>query len=363
VWVLAFVACVAAGCGRSGFCEGPGATPDAGIDAAPNANVVFVTSTKLPQTFGADFSGADSICMQRAAAANLPGTFVAFLSNDTTRAVDRLAGSRGWVRRDGVPVVDAPADLFLGKILNPIILDENGLMVVPGTAVWTGTDSLGDALGTCSNWQDATAAASATYGTAGDGYPFFTASASDFLCDGVAALYCFEIGHATPVAPAATTAGRVAFLGRPRTSAEVTLGALDNLCQTDATSNGVSGTFLAAVASGTGSVASRFTLDGQPWRRIDGTQIVPSAARLFDSTPLDSFINQTADGTYDNTLGDFITGAPDAYSQRTFNCTDWSYFGNSDVDVIGRGHWLGGERWNAGNNACDGFDYVLCLEQ
>src|SRR5690606_988458 len=86
-----------------GICGGPasggGGDPDAGAaDAALPTNIVFVTSTQhVAQDLGG-LEGADRICADRAAAAGLPGTYVAWLSTRTVDARDRLAGARGWVR-------------------------------------------------------------------------------------------------------------------------------------------------------------------------------------------------------------------------------------------------------------------------
>jgi hypothetical protein len=93
---------LATGCGRLDFDE----QSDSG-EIATSANFVFVTSSAhAPIELGPDLGAADAICAARATEANLPGTYVAWLSTSTRQARDRLAGARGWVRVDGRPVAD-----------------------------------------------------------------------------------------------------------------------------------------------------------------------------------------------------------------------------------------------------------------
>src|SRR5262245_12432676 len=97
---------------------GDGSRPDIVV----TSNVAFVTTRTLnPSTFGG-LAGADAICQATADQAGLPGTYIAWLSTTTTNAVDRLAGSRGWVRTDGVPFADTPADIAAGRIFAPLSL-------------------------------------------------------------------------------------------------------------------------------------------------------------------------------------------------------------------------------------------------
>src|SRR5262249_25369002 len=66
-----------AACGRGNF------ELDADVDTSGSAthNIAFVTSTTaVPMTFGSDLAGADKMCMDRASAGGLPGTYVAYLS-------------------------------------------------------------------------------------------------------------------------------------------------------------------------------------------------------------------------------------------------------------------------------------------
>src|SRR4051812_9068951 len=109
-WSLVLYACAA--CGRLWFdpvgvsgdggaqMDGPsGTTPD-GL-AGPHLNVAFVTSGVFSGNLGG-VAGADAACTAAAQAGNRSGTFVAFVSSTGENAIARLAGSRGWMRTDGV---------------------------------------------------------------------------------------------------------------------------------------------------------------------------------------------------------------------------------------------------------------------
>src|SRR5213079_1746563 len=99
---------------------------------------------------------------------------------------------------------------------------------------------------------------------------------------------CLELGHAVAVAPVVAVNLRVAFVSNP-TGAVGTAG-LDAECQAEANAAALPGSYLAAVATTTGSIASRFALT-TGWRRVDGTQVSASAAAMFDGTTLVGVVN------------------------------------------------------------------------
>jgi hypothetical protein len=84
------------------------------VDAGPGvlavANIAFGTYHGTPSSVGG-LDGGDALCNAEAADAGLPGTYVAYLSTSAVDAIDRIGGSRGWVRPDGRPFVDRPEDL------------------------------------------------------------------------------------------------------------------------------------------------------------------------------------------------------------------------------------------------------------
>jgi len=126
--------------------------------------VAFISS--IPYT-GGDFgglTGADAECQTLASAAGLPGTFLAWMSDDNTSASDRFSHSvMPYERVDGMQIAADWADLTDSSIGVTMSLDESGVLKpVPGTIstcasdqpVWTGTETTGlSAQGlNCFNW-------------------------------------------------------------------------------------------------------------------------------------------------------------------------------------------------------------------
>lgn len=118
---------------------------------------VFLTSNRFRGDFGYlgnGLSAADSNCSTAAQAAQLPGSFKAWLSSGSTRAVDRLADKGPWIEQCGDEFYVA----FLNKAglstspLSGIDCTEQGDTVSEYESVWTGTLSSGEAADSCSNW-------------------------------------------------------------------------------------------------------------------------------------------------------------------------------------------------------------------
>ncbi len=116
-------------------------------------------------TSGVGLERVDSTCKRLATEAFLPqpDTFRAWISGESTNAVDRFVNDGPWVRLDGILVAASLADLTDGTLNAPLNVNEFG--VYRGNAlVWTGTEFLG--LGTpddCDDWTS-TAGWSATVG-------------------------------------------------------------------------------------------------------------------------------------------------------------------------------------------------------
>ena len=125
----------------------------------PSANVVQVFVTSVPSTgnFGA-LAGADQFCQDRAVAENLSGTWMAWLSDDTTDARDRIPDGE-YRLLDNTLVATNKADLTDGELENPINLDETGGGGATST-VWTSTQpdgttidpGTGGTYSNCLNW-------------------------------------------------------------------------------------------------------------------------------------------------------------------------------------------------------------------
>jgi hypothetical protein len=354
---------VLAACGRVHFVAMPDASGDGSSSDTPDRpNVAFVTSALMGSNLGG-LQGADIMCQQAAMGAGLPGTFIALMSTSTTNARDRIAGSRGWVRTDGVALADMPSDMFLGgHLLNPIDHDVAGnQMPRVQLDVWTGTASNGTAdtvNTTCGDW---TGVAGLTEVGFHDRSAPFDIATSAFDCGQAAHVYCFEVGHDAAVTPSQAS-GRIAFLSQQ--TGTVGLSGFDSQCASDATAAGLPGTYLAAVAVNGASAASRLPA-GAPWHRVDGTLIAATDAAIFSSN-LMSFVNQAADGTY--AAGSFtaetwsgatngVTAGTDAGTCTSWTVTTGSAIGGSPIDTSNSGFWGGTAV------TCNITAHVLCLQQ
>lgn len=173
-----------------GFAERTGAL----AQAPPEWNcgkIVFVTSSTSPANLGG-VAGADAICGTRAAAAKIPGQFMAWISVPGVSPNSRFTRAAIPYRLvDGTTIANNYADLTDGTLLHSINLDERGTLV-SGAWVWTGTWESG--VGTLYHCQSWTSAASADTGAIGNtdgvGRPW-SAQYQDY-CNGSYRLYCFQ---------------------------------------------------------------------------------------------------------------------------------------------------------------------------
>lgn len=122
------------------------------FDLAPN--LIFASSGIYTGTLGG-LAGADMKCQAHATAASLPGTYVADLSsisgNNPINAPSRVGTASGWVRVDGVPVMNSITQ-FTSGLFNPVLLMETGASVASTQYpyAWTGTSKAGLYAGACS---------------------------------------------------------------------------------------------------------------------------------------------------------------------------------------------------------------------
>jgi len=171
---------------------------DVGMPVAPDPVQVFVTSGEFTGNFpgGVGLVGADASCTDAATAAGLSGTWTAWLSDDTTDAVDRILDSgSGYQLLDGTVIADNLADLLDGTLDNPINTDETGTTIPGSFEVWTGTDTDGtnSGVGTCANWTSNLDQEVAQSGRADAANVFWTDNAAlgEENCDVFNRLYCF----------------------------------------------------------------------------------------------------------------------------------------------------------------------------
>ena len=346
-------------CGGNFDCELV-VTGDVAIDAefTDRPNRVFVTSTAVDGAIGGP-AGADTMCQEAAMNAGLGGAWAAYVSDEAGRsAMDIVAGSRGWIRIDGAPVADSPASFVDGPLIFVPRLDEYG-DDVESAEVYTGSDGGGPVMAThCAGWTsnapvDSGAAIRAHWGST------FATRHFETSCDTPAHLLCIESGRNVPVAARPDT-GRIAFV----TSADWTPGggraAADALCASEAGQSSLPGTYLAALATSTETIASRFS-PGPPWRRIDGVRLTRGNT-LFVSDFLD--VAPELDRAGQVVVNDFWTGALtfDALAESNGNCNDWTV---GDQTADGDMHfttstWVGSP---AKREPCDSAVPLLCLQE
>jgi cysteine-rich repeat protein len=164
-----------------------------------DAYFVFVTSERYPGTFGG-LNQADARCAERAAAAGLPGVFLAWLSAGNDTPMTRLAPSTlPYVLRDGSQIAKNWQDLTDSLLLHPIDVTETGAPLMadgcdPETAVWTATKPNGSSAGTdvqCVGWMFPLA-----NGRAGDSSSINAGwtNGCNITCQTALRFYCFEQG-------------------------------------------------------------------------------------------------------------------------------------------------------------------------
>ena len=158
---------VCTGCPVAEECDDGGADDGCTDACLRPVKLAFVTSERYGYKFGGQ-PGADQLCHGHATAAGIhpEREFVAWLSGPEA-AVQRLAPtSFRYETRTGATIAESPGDLLDGTLASPLQIDENGQMVagdencVEASAVWTGTNELGDAAPeTCDAWSDANGSA------------------------------------------------------------------------------------------------------------------------------------------------------------------------------------------------------------
>lgn len=337
---------------------GGGGTPTPSPTATAIAfNRVFVTSGTQSGNFGG-LAAADALCQSAATGAGLGGTWVAWLSSSAADAKNRLGTARGFVRMDGAPFGDTVASITSSPhIFNAIHLDEHGVDVGTVT-VWTGTDADGTkSSSTCTDWT--TTSGSATTGTTGGGPDAWTARTTP-TCSAPRHLYCFEIDKTATLTPTPAP-GNVVFVSNGTFTPGGGTAAADSLCNGEAVAGGLSGTYVALLATSTQSAASRVVLSALNVRK-DGIS-VGSDATLSAGGALPSGIWQTASGAYVGG-GAVWTGAatPNAVGTATSTCNDWTMT-TSTGGIFGLPMFADASWWNSATQNCSSAFRVYCVPQ
>jgi uncharacterized repeat protein (TIGR02543 family) len=333
-------------------------------------NFAFVTSTTQSSNLGG-LAGADSLCQARAAAAGLPGTYRAFLSSSTVNAIDRFGSARGWVRTDGKPFLDQIADITTSRVLYPVRLDEAGNDVGSSNVV-TGSNNIGtlSVFGSCNDWTSASFSTTTACGYS-DTNSYQVAFGCSRFCGDTERLLCMGIDHQAVVTVPPVNARR-AFTTDGTWTPGGGLASADALCQSEASSAGLSGMYLALLPTSTASAISRFPTGSStlPWARRDNVLLAGTAAALALSTTtyLDATPNNNADGTQFwaavgiwgggvSTLSDVATAAD--------TCMDWT---SGSSTVQGRGGQVAFTSINLlmsgfSSTACNTSMHLICLQK
>lgn len=327
-------------------------------------NIVFVTSTGYPPGALGGLEGADAICRRHAEQEELPRpeTYVALLSDRKRSARSKLAGSRGWVRTDGLAFADRLSDLISGRIWHPAALDERG-MAPDVPMVPTGSSSelrlRGDA-STCESWTSTTAGNVSPVGDSRDGAGFWLNDQTGPRgCDEPLALFCFGTGQTAPVAPPELPPdARIAFSTTERIGSGGGLASLDALCQRQADEAGLTGrTFVALTAPGPGlNVLSRFELEDGPWYRPDGVKVADGLLNLSNESLL-APVNTDAEGIY--AFNRSILAGAFGTASAALHCGSWtSTLGQTRIGQSGSS-----TRFFRGNfTPCTSEFNLLCFE-
>jgi len=159
---------------------------------------VFVTSQLYTGNFGG-LAGADARCQERADAAGLGGTYMAWLSDNTGSPSTRFTRSSvPYVLVDGTVVADNWTDLTDGTIDAPINRTElngappNGDMTCTSVSVWTNTRTDGTQWNpgnSCNNW---TGTGSALWGYFTLASAEWTTACQGGICTWREPIYCFQ---------------------------------------------------------------------------------------------------------------------------------------------------------------------------
>ena len=183
------------------LCFEPGASAPFHLGWSPGA-LVFVTSQTGQGDLGAwpqagDATGlaaGDAICRNLAAAAHLPApeSFVAWLSDSTEDARDRVTVEASFRRLDHYPIANSRADLLDGFATNSLHVDEHGSHAVIPMGVQTGTFADGTAtLDHCDGWTTNVAPFKGTFGSQSYARSHRWTEGLLNTCNNTRRIYCF----------------------------------------------------------------------------------------------------------------------------------------------------------------------------
>jgi hypothetical protein len=324
------------------------ARPDAFVppDAAQPPNYMFVTSIVGTANTLAE---ADAFCATRAGSATGvdlgSGHYVAWLSDSTTNAIDRLQGARGWIRPDGLPFADTAADIAAGNLFYPPRIDElqqdqgmTSMTAATGTQA-DGTQDPGECFG----------CPSMALGAIDGGAVAWTDNSS-VTSSSTFNYYCFQIDHLAVVAPVDTHTNRV-FLSSEAVGGNATLSVLDQTCQHD------DGSAVAFVATSTAAATARLMAGHGPWIRPDNVVAISSDTKQLlapiEVTPAGTHVPAQVWGGSLNMTATGSTGS---------TCNNWTSGSGSGITGLAN-RSTNVDSFSSGLNlSCTGSAHLYCVE-
>ena len=155
--------------------------------------MVFVSKTASYYGDLGGLSGADDECNILAGNANLNGTFIAWLSNETINAKDRIEEGVFFLF-DNTKLANSKDELLNSTLLTPINIDQEGGLITGGFPVWTGTNEFGNLIENqhCNNWVSQSVELSGIRGYTNRSDIKWTNWLTE-TCDDDQRIYCFQI--------------------------------------------------------------------------------------------------------------------------------------------------------------------------
>lgn len=162
------------------------------------ACLAFMSSEAVYGNVGG-LAGADAVCQRLAVAADLPGAYMAWISDPTGSPLSRFTKATvPYIRVDGTTIAQDWNDLTSGSLDHTLNMFEYGVTML-GNHPWTCTDSSGAMKtdGTPAHCQQWSVKSSLVQGSVGDATATDSAwtndtSVSGGPCNGGQRLYCFQ---------------------------------------------------------------------------------------------------------------------------------------------------------------------------
>lgn len=287
-----------------------------------SANFAFVSQPTVIAGSLGSAAAADTVCQQEADAADLPGTYVAWLSDSSTNAIDRLTGARGWVRLDGRPVIDRPSDLPARSMRYPILFESGGVPVANTNPVMGTSDENGTLLAaSCEDFSVMTGSLRAGFAShVGERWARGTIAS----CGSPGRVYCFGTDHTTPFPIRIPEERRRVFVtDQPWLGLTEGVASADAHCAAEATRAGLLGTFIAFLSTTRVPAIDRIDPTGPVYTRMDGVPLANSSADFVAG----DFLTSPAQDQFLNFPANFpVVGAgrPDQTGSPALNCDDFS---------------------------------------